>query len=483
MTTQSRALDELAERARFELDCVNYPAREWVAPRRFEGEPVLDVAIVGGGQNGLAVAFRLLRERVTNFRIFDRSAAGSAGPWRSFARMATLRTPKHVSGPELGTAALSVRAWYEAKNGPEAWANLHKIGREEWHDYVVWLQRTIGIETTSDANVTDIEPLADGILALHVTIAGKAERVLTRNVVLATGIEGSGRWLMPQIITQALPRERYAHTADAIDFEALRGKRVAVIGAGASAFDNAACALEHGAIVDVFARRRRLPAVNPNRWIEFAGFMRHFVDLSDAQKWSFMTTFLAMNQPPPQETFDRCARFGTFDLHLGSPIESLAMDGGRIRLATPQMSAHYDFLIVGTGFSVDLSTRPELARFADKIALWQDRYTVPAGEESPLLGKYPYLTDAFQFTEKVPGEAPYLARIYSHTFGAMPSLGGAAGISQLKFSTDRIAFGITRQLFLDDAAGYLPALKSYDVVELDISAFEANRAKRAEKVA
>ena len=123
------------------------------------------------------------------------------------------------------------------------------------------------------------------------------------------------------------------------------------------------------------------------------------------------------------------------------------------------------------------------ARFADRIALWEDRYTPPPGEENAVLARHPYLTGAFQFTEKVPGEAPFLKNIYSHTFGAMASLGGAAGISQLKFSADRIAFGITRQLFLDDAADYVPSLKAYDTVELDISAFAAERARRAEKVA
>ena len=483
MPAPNPALDELAERARFELACVDYPAREWVQPRFSDGAKVLDVAIVGGGQNGLAVAFRLLRERVTNIRILDRSPRGLSGPWRSYARMATLRTPKHVSGPELGIAALSVRAWYEAKFGAEAWAKLHKIGREDWHDYVLWLQATLGIETTNDAEVTDIEPLADGVLALTATIAGRSERILARNVVLATGIEGSGRWLVPEAISSALPKSLYAHTAEAIDFAALSGKRVAVIGAGASAFDNAACALEAGAAVDVFVRRKRLPDVNPNRWIEFAGFMRHFGDLPDAVKWSFMSAFFAMNQPPPQETFDRCARFPSFDLFLGSPIESLAVEGGRIRLATPHGAGHYDYLIVGTGFSVDVGSRPELARFADRIALWEDRYTPPPGEENAVLARHPYLTGAFQFTEKVPGEAPFLKNIYSHTFGAMASLGGAAGISQLKFSADRIAFGITRQLFLDDAADYVPSLKAYDTVELDISAFAAERARRAEKVA
>ncbi len=477
-------LDELAARVRFELDCVAYPAREWVKPRFHDGERVLDALIVGGGQNGLAVASRLLRERVTNIRVLDRSPAGLAGPWVTYARMHTLRTPKHVSGPELGLASLSVRAWYEAKFGVEAWARLGKIPREHWNDYLGWLQRTLGIVVTHEAEVVDIEPLTGEVFAVHAVVAGRPERVLARHVVLATGIEGAGRWQVPAMIADALPKERYAHTAEAIDFADLAGKRVAVIGAGASAFDNAAMALEAGAAsVDLFARRRTLPKVNPNRYIEFSGYIRHFGDLDDALKWRFMRKFFALNQPPPQDTFDRCARFDAFTLHLGSPVESVGIADGAIRLATPSGASTADFLIIGTGFTVDLAARPELARFSDQIASWSDRFTPPAGEVSPMLAAYPYLSGAFQFTEKTAGAAPYLARLYCHSHGAMLSLGATAGISQLKFSTDRIAFGITRQLFLADAEAFVDGLDRYDEVELDPSAYEASHAARAAKVA
>jgi cation diffusion facilitator CzcD-associated flavoprotein CzcO len=477
-------LDELAERVRFELDCVAYPAREWVKPRFHHGERVLDVLIVGGGQNGISLAFRLLRERVTNISVLDRSPAGLSGPWVTYARMHTLRTPKHVSGPEMGIPSLSVRAWYEAKFGAEAWARMTKIPRAEWHDYLGWLQKTVGVEVTPDAEVFDIEPLADDLFAVHATIAGRRARLLARHVVLATGIEGAGRWLVPPAIAAALPRERYAHTAEPIDFAALAGKRVAVIGAGASAFDNAAEALEAGAAeVALYARRRSLPKANPNRYIEFSGYIRHFADLEDAVKWRFMSRFFAMNQPPPQDTFERCARFDGFALHLGSPVEQVSFEDDAIVIESPAGRASYDFLIVGTGFSVDLKARPELARFAGEIALWQDRFTPPKGEENALLAGYPYLTGAFQFTEKRPGAAPFLSRLTCHSYGAMLSLGATAGISQLKFSTERIAFGITRSLFRDDAAALVAGLDAYDEVELDISAYEARRSGRAAKVA
>jgi cation diffusion facilitator CzcD-associated flavoprotein CzcO len=65
---------------------------------------------------------------------------------------------------------------------------------------------------------------------------------------------------------------RVFHTMDAIDFDALRGRHIAVLGAGASAFDNAACALEAGAAVSQFARRAVLPQINKSKAASFPAF-------------------------------------------------------------------------------------------------------------------------------------------------------------------------------------------------------------------
>jgi cation diffusion facilitator CzcD-associated flavoprotein CzcO len=464
-------LGELEQRVRFEMDCLGYPSRQWTIGRSRNGLPVHDVIIVGGGQSGISIAFRLLRERVTNIHVLDRSPAGSEGPWVTFARMQTLRTPKLVTGPELGIPGLSPRAWWEAQFGAHSWQSLNKIPREAWQDYLLWVRKTVGIAVSNETEVTDIEPLADGLLAVHANFKGTAQRFLTRKIVLATGIEGCGRWAVPAAIAEALPRTCYAHTADPIDFDALAGKAVAVVGAGASAFDNAAMALEAGAAsVELFVRRKRLPTVNPNRWMEFAGFLRHFGDLDDARKWRFMKFIFDMNQPAPQDTFERCARHANVFLHLGCPIDHVCFENGRISLTSPNGTQGFDFLIAGTGFVVDLAKRPELARFHDQIACWSDRYRPPAGEEHALLGAYPYLSVNFQFTEKTPGSAPFLGDIFSYTFAAMPSLACSAGISALKFGLDRIATGITRALFVEDADLHLQSLRQYDEVELDIAA-------------
>jgi cation diffusion facilitator CzcD-associated flavoprotein CzcO len=469
----AKNLQELERRAALELEFLAYPSRTWIASRQHAGQAVHDVLVVGGGQSGITIAFKLLRERVTNIRMLDRNPEGRAGPWITFARMHTLRTPKDVTGPELGIPSLSARAWYEASFGENSWAKVGKIPRAVWHDYLGWLRRTVGIDVTHDAEVNDIEPMASGLFAVTALVGGTQQTLYARNVVLATGMEGSGRWIVPEMIQSALPRDRYAHTSEMIDFAALAGRRIAVIGAGASAFDNAATALEHGAAaIDLYCRRLQLPTINPNRWIEFSGFLRHFGDLDDAMKWRFMKLIFDMNQPPPQDAFERCRRFGNFTLHLGSPIQRINLEGDAIELETPQGMAAAEFLIVGTGFGIDLVARPELNRIAPHIALWSDRYRPPAGEESRVLSAYPYLSGCFQFTEKIPGAAPYLKNIFCYTYAAMPSLACTAGISQLKFGVDRIGFGITRELFLGDADAYLAGLQDYREPELDTSTRE-----------
>jgi FAD-dependent urate hydroxylase len=459
----------LEQRVRFEMDCLGYPSRQWTSPGNRDGVTVHDVIVVGGGQSGVSIAFRLLRERITNVRVLDRNPPGAEGPWVTFARMQTLRTPKVVTGPDLGIPSLSPRAWWETQFGAHSWEDLNRIPREAWQAYLMWVRQTVGINVSNETDVTDIEPLADGLLAVHASSGGTTQRFLARKVVLATGIEGCGHWTIPAAITEALPGSCYAHTADAIDFAALAGRAVVVVGAGASAFDNAAMALEGGAAsVDLLVRRKRLPSVNPNRWMEFAGFLRHFGDLDDARKWQFMKFIFDMNQPPPQDTFDRCARHANFSIQLGCPINHVRFENNQIRLTSHQRTRTFDFLIAGTGFAVDLATRPELARFHDKIARWSDRYHPPVGDEHSILAAYPYLSPNFQFSEKTPGSAPYLENIFSYTFAAMPSLACSAGISALKFGLDRITTGITRALFVEDADLHLQSLRQYDEIELDV---------------
>jgi cation diffusion facilitator CzcD-associated flavoprotein CzcO len=461
-------LEQLAARVRRDLIYLSYPAREWTIPRRQHGGCALDVLIVGGGQGGLATAFGLRRERITNFRIVDRNARGLEGPWRRFARMKNLRTPKDITGIDLGIPSLTPRAWYEAKFGCKAWERIEAFPPDIWRSYLDWCRDVLELSVENDVEVTCIEPAGD-LIAVHLRRKRRTERVLARKIVLATGIEGSGRWRIPQTLAAALPAKRYAHTIDAINFGRLAGKRVGVLGVGASAFDNAAAALEAGAAsVDLCFRRAEMPRINPLTWTNFTGMLAHFGELSDLERWRFMRYILEKPpMPPPQDAFWRCRKFENFAWHANCAWKSARDDGKAAAVETEGRTFTFDFIIFATGFETDLSARPELVPIVQDIALWRDRFTPPRGEESELVANHPYLGPAFEFTEKQPGAAPYLHRLHNFTFGAMPSVGlTGAAIPGLKYGVPRLVNGIVRDLFREDAASYYRDLLAYSEREL-----------------
>ncbi|HEV7266627.1 MAG TPA: FAD-dependent oxidoreductase [Falsiroseomonas sp.] len=168
LSDASARLAALEQRARWELETLSYPARPWVRPlQRAEGH-VHDVAIVGAGQHGIATAFALRLGAVPDVVVLEAAPPGAQRIWRRFARMPMLRTPKHVTDPELGFASLSVRAWFESRHGEAAWAALTKIGREEWQDHLLWLAATLNQEVRHGWRVTRIAPLDAEVLALDV---------------------------------------------------------------------------------------------------------------------------------------------------------------------------------------------------------------------------------------------------------------------------------------------------------------------------
>jgi cation diffusion facilitator CzcD-associated flavoprotein CzcO len=468
MTIEGLAALEARIRRDHALICFPEPA--WV-PRRTaaDGEPVLDVLIVGAGQGGQAVATQLKRERVDNILVIDKAPAGSEGPWRTFARMQTLRTWKTVTGPDLGLPSLTFQSWYEAQYGATAFAAMNKIPREMWHDYLLWLRRVLELPVRNGVELLRVVP-DGGHLRAHLREPdGRTASRLARKVALAMGIERSGHWWMPPLV-ETLPARFRAHTADAIDFAALRGRRVAVLGAGASAFDNAATALEAGAAeVNLFCRRAELQRVQPYKAISFHGFLRHFGELPDPVRWRFMRHLLRIREALPRETWDRVTRYRQFHLHTGSPWEAVRVAGDAVEITTPTGVHIADFLICGTGFEMDLARRQEIADALPHIATWADRYTPPAGEEDARLGRYPWLGPGFELVEKTPGAAPWIADIHVFDFGTTMSFGpSGSSINGMKFAVPRLVGALTRDLFRADIEAHYARLMAYDTPEFPL---------------
>lgn len=462
-------LEALEARARQDLQYLDFPHQRWVRPREHEGHPVRDVVVVGGGLSGLGIAFGLLREQVDNLAVIDRADEGMEGPWLSYARMHTLRTAKTLVGPDLGIASLSFPAWYAASRGQAAWDALELATNAEFVDYLAWFRRVAGIPVENGVELLDIRP-RDDLLALDIRRHGRHETWYARRLVLATGLASSGP-VLPAQVTGALSADRWAHSSDPIDFPALRGRRVAVLGAGASAFDNAAVALEHGAAeVRLFARRASIEQPAIRTPLEFSGLYRHYAGLSDAQRWRIQRRLARHSTPPPPYSVERCTRHPNFQIFTSCPWNDVRQDGGTIRLSTPQGDHEADFIILATGFSIDVARRPELAGLQADIARWADVYTPPPDEQPELaeqLAQSPYLGPHFEYQARPGRHAPWLQRIHDFGIAGLLSMGRVSqGIPGMKFGPPQLVQGLTRSLFLEDAAWHEANLVAAEAVAL-----------------
>jgi FAD-dependent urate hydroxylase len=459
------SLAALALRVRDDLERIAHPRMGWLEPRVGpDSEPAFDVLIVGAGQSGIATAFGLQRARVDNVLLLDKAEAGLEGPWKTYARMPTLRSPKDYTGPDLEIPSLTYQSWHEARFGREDWAQLRLIKREDWADYLLWVRDTVGLPVVNGVTVTGIEPAGDLLAVDAVDRDGRAARHHARKVVLATGQEGTGLWWMPEMV-ERLPAAYRAHAADAIYFDALKGRRVAILGAGASAFDNAATALEHGAErVQLFCRRREPQVIQPYRWLTFKGFLNHLGDLDDAWRWRFMSHILGLREGFPQDTYDRCARHAAFEIVTGAPWDEVRVEPGGLMIATPKGRFNADYIIAATGIEMDFRVRPELRAFADNIATWADRYTPPAAERDDRLGRFPYLARDFSFAEKLAGKTPWIRNIHLFSIGSTMSFGpSGSSINAMTTVGPKVVAGLTRGLFEADVERHWAALQAYDV--------------------
>lgn len=447
-------LAALEQRLSQDLRWLELPWKPWLPALCADDRAVTDVAVIGAGMCGLAAAAQLRLLGIDRLRVFDAAPEGREGPWVTYARMQTLRSPKEQAGPALGLPALTFRAWFEAQFGAAAFAELGRAPRPMWMDYLNWFRRTMRVDVENDTRVALIAPRSDRLLALS---TGAAEPLLCRRVVLATGRDGLGGPFVPDFAA-SLPRHLWAHSSDAIDFASLHGKRVAVVGAGASAMDNAATALEAGcAKLDMLVRRPALPAVDIHTG--FAGMVHGYGSLDAAWKWRLSHLQAVVQNPPPRESVIRVSRHPNAHLHLASPILSAEPSGQGLCLGTPHGVMQVDFLILGTGFRVQPAARPELAMLAPHIRAWRDSYRPAADEANEDLADQPDLALDFAFQERTPGACPALRNVHCFNYAATLSHGKLTGdIRAVTPGVDRLARGIAASLFVEDAARHAELL-------------------------
>jgi cation diffusion facilitator CzcD-associated flavoprotein CzcO len=466
-TRESIGLAALERRLFEDLACLNPPAEDWVPPT--PGAAVADVVIIGGGMCGLVAWFAFTQAGLRNIRIVDRAAPGREGPWVTYARMETLRSPKSLTGPALGVPTLTFRAWFVAQHGLAAWQRLERIPRPQWMDYLRWYRRVLAVPVENGIEVTSIRPHAGGEIELEIA-SGERPAIVARKVVLATGREGLGDAGVPAFMAPLERHRQWAHSSDPIDFLALRGKRLAVIGVGASAVDNAAEALEAGASeVRLLARRPTMPTVNKLMGVGSYGMIAGFAEMTPEWRWRISDYAARQQTPAPHNSTLRVSRHPNAYFHFNCSINSMTERDGAIVITTRDgRGFNADFVILGTGFTIDPRLRPELREVSDRVACWEDRYTPPPGEANPELGRYPWLANDFSFTERVPGEAPWLADVHCFNYAAAMSLGEVSGdIPGISEGARWLARSLSAQLFNMDIDKHWAALQAYAKPELD----------------
>ena len=442
-------LAALEARVHQDLAWLDLPAKSWVPSSEYGGHAVLDVAVIGGGMGGMA-ASAAMRFLGVAAPIFDRSPVGFEGPWATTGRMETLRSPKQLTGPALDKPSLTFRAWFESQFGLDAWEALDKIPRLQWMDYLRWYRKVLALEVHNEHAVLAVHPLGS-VVRLDMQTPSGASTVYARHVVLATGRDGlGGAWVPP--IAEKLPRRVWAHSSDEMDYGLLKGKRVGVVGAGASAMDSAATALESGAAsVDLLIRRADIPRVNKGKGAGSPGLTFGHLSLPDAWKWKIRHYINVQQVPPPRGSTLRVSRHSNARINLGTSILDVEYLDNEIRVTTNKGVFRLDFLIFSTGFRIDWGMRPEFAAIAPFARLWKDRFEPLADEEDMELADSPDLGPAFELQEKIPGICPGLARVHIFSYPAALTHGTVSGdIPAVSVGAQRIAQGIASTLYAED---------------------------------
>ena len=368
---------------------------------------------------------------------------------------------------------LTFQAWFRAQFGTTAWHALDKIPRPQWMEYLRWYRKALNVPVENGVSVDRVEP-AEGDM-LRVTLS-TGEVVTCRKLVFATGRDGTGGPNIPAF-AQGLDRRFWAHSADDIDFAALKGKRVGVIGVGASAVDNAAEALEHGAAeVRHLIRRKEMPTVNKMMGIGSYGFTAGYAELPDEWRWRFMRYSLATQTPAPHGSTLRVSRHENAHFHFGKGTERITQHGDEIEIHfTDGTSYVCDFVILGTGFVIDPMARTEFGETAAQILLWKDVYTPPADEQHHDLGNFPYLNPDFSFREREEGAAPWLSNVYCFNYGSSASTGKVSGdIPGISDGASWLARSMAAKLYAEDVDQHWQAMLDYETPELDGSEWTAS---------
>jgi cation diffusion facilitator CzcD-associated flavoprotein CzcO len=323
-----------------------------------------DIAIIGTGPYGLSLAAHLRRSG-RSLRIFG----APMHFWsHHMPRGMCLKSEGFASSLYDPDSKFTLKAYCEENDLPYADVGL-PVRIEIFIAYALEFQRRY-VPELQDVQVTSLAKCAEGFELT--TAAGDVVRA--RQVVVAAGIVNFAN--LPPVLAE-LPGAMVTHSSQHSDLSGFKGRKVAVVGAGASAVDIAALLLQGGAEVDLIARRHSIqfhdPPNEPRSLFERLKAPRSGLGtgwrsricadtplIFHAMPQALRLRAVARHLGPAPCWFVRDTVVGRIPMHLGATLARAQSRGGRVRLALSQpgqedRKIEVDHVIAATGYRVALS--------------------------------------------------------------------------------------------------------------------------------